>query len=74
MVPLVNILLHPLTRPLAHGAVGWWDEILNMIPLVFGAGLLFYLYFGKRRRRATSPQPSELEAKPAPPPEEPPRP
>ena len=47
MVPLANILL----RPLPHGAVGFWDEVLNIIPLIFGAGLLAYLYFGKRKRR-----------------------
>ena len=73
MSPLANILLHPIPRPLAHGAVGWWDEVLNMVPLVFGGGLLFYLYFGKRKRAATNPQPPEAEANPAPPPEEQPR-
>jgi hypothetical protein len=61
MHPLVNILL----RPAAHGAVGWWDEILNMVPLVFGGGLLFYLYFGKRRHRAAQSQPPEPAAAPA---------
>ena len=66
MVPLVNILL----QPLAHGAVGIWDEVLNMVPLVFGAGLLFYLYFGKRKRHASDPQPREPENNPAQPPDE----
>jgi len=64
MVPLANILL----RPLAHGAVGFWDEVLNIIPLIFGAGLLFYLYFGKRKRRPAVVQPpEELPTPPAPP-------
>jgi hypothetical protein len=48
MFPNVNILL----RPLPHGALGFWDEVLNLIPLLFGSGLLFYLYFGARKRRA----------------------
>jgi len=69
MIPLVNILL----RPLAHGPVGFWDEVLNMVPLVFGAGLLFYLYFGKRKRRATSPQTPETQAEASPKPDEQPR-
>jgi len=73
MVPLANILLSPIARPLAHGAVGWWDEVLNMIPLVFGGGLLFYLYFGKRKRQAASPQPPEAETNPDPAPDEQPR-
>jgi len=64
MVPLANILL----RPLAHGAVGFWDEVLNIIPLIFGAGLLAYLYFGKRKRRPAAVQPpDELPNPPAPP-------
>ena len=73
MFPLGNILLEPVTRPLAHGAVGIWDEVLNMVPLVFGAGLLAYLYFGKRKHRATDPQPPATEANPAPPADELPR-
>jgi hypothetical protein len=48
MSPLANILL----RPLPHGAVGFWDEVLNLVPLVFGVGLLLYLYLGARKRRA----------------------
>jgi hypothetical protein len=74
MVPLANILLDPVTRPLAHGAVGIWDEVLNMIPLVFGSGLLFYLYLGRRKRRATNPQPPATEANLSRPPDEQPHP
>ena len=37
-------------RPELHGALGPWDEIINMIPLVVGAVLLAYLYFTSRRR------------------------
>jgi hypothetical protein len=69
MFPLANILL----RPLPHGAVGFWDEVLNIIPLIFGAGLLFYLYFGKRKRRPAVP-PADVAADPAAPPPEPPQP
>jgi hypothetical protein len=65
MFPLTNILL----RPLPHGAVGIWDEVLNLIPLVFGSGLLFYLYFSARRRRAAGTQPPEAGAEPAAPPD-----
>jgi hypothetical protein len=42
-------------RPLPHGAVGFWDEVLNIIPLIFGAGLLAYLYFGRRKQRHAAP-------------------
>ena len=65
MLPLANILLGLLPRPLPHGAVGFWDEVLNIIPLVFGAGLLAYLYFGKRKRRPGAPP---AEGDPPPPP------
>ena len=73
MLPLANILLHPALRPPAHGAVGPWDEVLNIVPLVVGAALLAYLYFGKRKGRAASPQPPEAEMPPPPPPDDQPR-
>ena len=38
--------------PLLHGALGFWDEILTLAPLVVGGGLLIYLYFSSRKRRA----------------------
>ena len=67
MFPLANIWL----RPLAHGTVGFWDEMLNLVPLVLGGGLLFYLFFSKRKRGAT--EPAE-PADPAPtPPDQPPQ-
>jgi hypothetical protein len=68
MFHYVNILL----RPLPHGAVGIWDEVLNLIPLLFGSGLLFYLYFGARKRRASEAELREREATtdPSAPPEE----
>ena len=67
MIPLANILL----RPLAHGAVGFWDEVLNMVPIVFGVGLLIYLYAGARKRRAAAAQQGQAAAtEPAAPPEE----
>ncbi len=61
MVPLANILRWLLPRPLAHGAVGFWDEMLNIIPLILGAGLLAYLYFGQRKRRAAAQPPAEAD-------------
>jgi hypothetical protein len=45
------LLMMPLV-PVFHGALGWWDEILNLLPLVVGVGLLLYMYFNKRKRRA----------------------
>jgi len=66
MAPLVNILL----RPLPHGAVGIWDEVLNLIPLVFGCGLLIYLYFGARKRRAAAAPQREAGAEPPTPPDD----
>jgi len=61
----------PLIMPLApvlHGAVGPWDEILNLAPLVVGTVLLLYLYFTKRKRRAddAAAQEGTLPAAPAP--------
>ena len=72
------LLMMPLA-PVLHGAVGPWDEILNLLPLVVGTVLLLYLYFTKRKRRADdaaaragTPEPApeaapvEPEAKPGP--------
>ncbi len=61
MIPLVSILI----RPVAHGAVGFWDEVLNVVPLVFGAGLLLYLFFGARKRRAAEARQGEAASQPA---------
>ena len=37
--------MQPITllKPLLHGAVGFWDEVINLIPLVIGAALLLYM-------------------------------
>ena len=70
MVTFANILLSPLP----HGAVGWLDEVLNLVPLVFGSGLLFYLYFSSRKRRAAEAQKRQGSAERAGPPEETPHP
>ena len=45
--------MHPvmLFKPVLHGATGYWDEIINLIPLVIGAALLLYLYLTARRRK-----------------------
>lgn len=39
-----------LLAPLAHGAAGFWDEVINLVPIVIGAALLLYLYRTSRRR------------------------
>ena len=31
--------------------MGWWDEIINLIPVVVGIILVIYLYRSSRRRR-----------------------
>jgi hypothetical protein len=61
------LLIVPLA-PALHGAVGPWDEILNLAPLVVGTVLLLYLYFTKRKRRAddAAARDSTLPAAPAP--------
>jgi hypothetical protein len=49
-----------LLRPSLHGAAGPWDEIINLIPLVVGGALLFYLYKTSRK-----PRPGDDDASPA---------
>ena len=46
-----------LLAPLPHGALGYWDEIINLIPLVVGAILLVILYRASRRRAAERDEP-----------------
>lgn len=41
-----------LLRPALHGALGPFDEILTLLPLVIGAALLLYLYFSARKPQA----------------------
>ena len=62
------LLMLPLA-PVLHGAVGPWDEILNLAPLVVGTVLLLYLYFTKRKRRADDAAARDSTAEPAPAPE-----
>jgi hypothetical protein len=40
-----------LFAPYVHGALGPWDEILTLAPLVVGVLLLLYLYFTSRPPR-----------------------
>ncbi len=49
-----------LLQPAFHGLVGPLDEILTLLPLVIGVGLLVYLYFSARK-----PKPPSDEAAPA---------
>jgi hypothetical protein len=37
--------------PALHGASGYWDEVLNLIPLLVGVVLLIYFYFSARRQK-----------------------
>ena len=53
-------------RPTPHGALGPWDEILTLLPVVIGTALLAYLYFTARK----APPPGD-EAETAPPGEDP---
>ena len=59
------LLMLPLA-PVLHGAVGPWDEILNLAPLVVGTVLLLYLYFTKRKRRADDAAARDGQPEPAP--------
>jgi len=47
----------PPPAPALHGALGPWDEIITLIPVVVGAILLLYLYFTARSRPAGSDDP-----------------
>lgn len=47
--------------PALHGALGWWDEIINLIPVVIGIVLVIYLYRANRARRRTTEAPPEAE-------------
>ena len=52
-------------RPTLHGALGPWDEIINLIPVVVGLVLVAYLYVSSRRRRNAEEQlPAEEETLP----------
>jgi hypothetical protein len=62
------LLMLPLA-PVLHGAVGPWDEILNLAPLAVGTVLLLYLYFTKRKRRADDTADRDGPPEPAPAPE-----
>ncbi len=39
-----------LLAPVYHGAVGFWDEVINLVPVAIGVVLLLYLYRTSRRR------------------------
>lgn len=62
------MLVNLLSRPQLHGALGYWDELANLIPLVIGGLLLIYLYFTSKKRRAKEKHPdgppTEPSAKP----------
>jgi cbb3-type cytochrome oxidase subunit 3 len=37
---------------LLHGALGWWDEILCLIPTLALIALAYYVYRSDRRQKA----------------------
>jgi hypothetical protein len=39
-----------LYAPRLHGALGYWDEVLNLLPLVMGGAALIYFYLTARRK------------------------
>jgi hypothetical protein len=49
-------------RPAFHGAVGYWDEVLNFLPLALGIVLLIYLYLASRKRRPPEEPPQDDDA------------
>ncbi len=51
-----------LLLPLLHGALGWWDELINLIPVVVGIVLVLYLYRSSRQRRDEPEAPPETDA------------
>lgn len=48
-------------RPTLHGALGPWDEIINLMPVVVGLVLVAYLFVSSRRRRNAGEQPPSEE-------------
>lgn len=48
-MPIIHLAI--LSKPVLHGASGYWDEVINLIPLILGAALLLYLYLTSRRRK-----------------------
>jgi hypothetical protein len=50
--------------PALHGAVGPWDEVISLAPLVIGIILLIYLYRASRRQRAAEDPEPPAEAPP----------
>ena len=43
------MVAHLALGPTPHGALGPWDEILTLLPVVIGTALLAYLYFTARK-------------------------
>jgi hypothetical protein len=38
--------------PLLHGAAGWWDEVLCLIPSLLLVGLVLYMVWSDRQQKA----------------------
>jgi len=51
------MLAATLPAPPLHGALGPWDEIITLIPVVVGAILFLYLYFTAHGRPAGRDEP-----------------
>ncbi len=54
------MMLSPV--PLLHGAIGWWDEILCLIPTLLLVGLAYYIYRSDRDQKAQLDEPTESES------------
>ncbi len=52
-----------LLAPLLHGALGFWDEVINLVPVVIGVALLIYLYRTSRRRGGQADEQHEQDPK-----------
>jgi hypothetical protein len=71
------MLTELLWVPRLHGALGWWDELINLIPVVVGILLVLYLYRANRRRRDEAehgPDREDVAGDSGPPPSAPPEP
>jgi hypothetical protein len=55
------MMLSPV--PLLHGALGWWDEILCLIPTLLLIGLAYYIYRSDRDQKAQTGEPTESDEK-----------
>ena len=53
------MLIGVLLRPVLHGVYGPLDEIIALLPVVIGTGLLIYLYFTSRKAKPHPDDPTQ---------------